>query len=474
MKNALRVSAVLVGLVALAGCGGGGSSGPADTAVLSGTLTETGAARIAARTVADDAGSAYYVEAVDETGTTQDAAQGLRPGDSFELFVPAGHVYVVVVGDDVGPIGGMVYDPASGRADFEIPEGATHIALGTIEVDPATRRVRARDNGDPLEPPEGMGPPTDTDGDRIPDFADRDDDNDGIEDDMDRMAGQDMAMEHEDDGVREPDEADDDGLGNAAGPMVGVDMSLDHDNDGIRDPDDPDDDNDGIPDVEDVDPVTGDDMSRDRDNDGWDDDRAMGQAGDPAEGARLYGENGCASCHGPDGAGGEEPIRYESAGDIAEALMGEDQDEGMPAFPGLVAHAADLAAFLSTDPADVPEPPATPDPGTTDPAAGGGTTPDPGTPPSGGSGTPAPGTGGSGTPGTPGSGVPTPAVDGQAVYQASCAGCHRVGTFDTAGFAPDLSGKGAMVPMKFAGGSHNGQTLTPEEMTALSDFLNTH
>ena len=462
MKNALRVSAALVGLVALTGCGAGGGSGSTDTAVLSGTLAETGAARVAARTVADAADPAYYVEAVDETGTTQDAAQGLRPGDSFELFVPAGHVYVVVVGDEGGEIGGMVYDPASGRVDFEVPEGMTRLALGTIEVDPATRRVRARDDGDPLGPPEGMGPPTDTDGDRIPDFADRDDDNDGIEDAMDRMGGQGTRMGHDDDGLQELDEGDDDyGAGNAAGPMVGQDMSLDHDNDGIRDPDDTDDDNDGIPDVEDVDPVTGEDLSRDRDNDGWDDDQAMGRAGDPAEGARLYGENACASCHGPDGAGGEEPIRYESAEEIAEALMGGDDDEGMPAFPALVAHAADLAAFLSTDPADVPEPPAGPGPGNADPAAGGGTTPDTGAPPSGGS-------------GTPGSGTPTPTVDGQAVYQASCAGCHRVGAFDPAGFAPDLSGKGAMVPMKFAGGNHNGQALTPGEMTAMADFLNTH
>ena len=402
MGNAFRVGAAVLGLFALAGCGaGGGSTGSADTAVLSGTLTEAGAARAAPRAAAAQADPTYYVEAVDETGTTQDAAQGLRPGDSFELFVPAGRVYVVVVGDDIGPIGGMVYDPATGRADFEVPQGATRMALGTIEVDPAARRVQTRTDGDPLRPAEGMARPHDADGDRIPDFADRDDDNDGI------------------------------------------------------------------PDVDDVDPVTGQDMSRDRDNDGWDDDRVMGQAGDPAEGARIYGENGCASCHGPEGAGGEEPIRHESAGDIAEALMGGDQDEGMPAFPGLVAHAADLAAFLSTDPADIPEPPATPDPGTTDPSAGGGTTPDPGTP------TPAtPPSGGTGTPGTPGGG--TPAVDGQAVYQASCAGCHRVGTFDPSGFAPDLSGKGAMVPMKFAGGSHNGQTLTPGEMSAVADFLNTH
>ncbi len=457
MGNAFRVGAAVLGLFALAGCGaGGGSTGSADTAVLSGTLTEAGAARAAPRAAAAQADPTYYVEAVDETGTTQDAAQGLRPGDSFELFVPAGRVYVVVVGDDIGPIGGMVYDPATGRADFEVPQGTTRMALGTIEVDPAARRVQTRTDGDPLRPAEGMARPHDADGDRIPDFADRDDDNDGIEDDMDRMGGQ--GMWADDDGDDGP------GVGNPAGPAPGQDLSMDHDNDGIRDPDDPDDDNDGIPDVDDVDPVTGQDMSRDRDNDGWDDDRGMGQAGDPAEGARMYGENGCASCHGPEGAGGEEPIRYESAGDIAEALMGGDQDEGMPAFPGLVAHAADLAAFLSTDPADIPEPPATPDPGTTDPSAGGGTTPDPGTPP--------PTTPPSGGPGTPGGG--TPAVDGQAVYQASCAGCHRVGTFDASGFAADLSGKGAMVPMKFAGGSHNGQTLTPGEMSALADFLNTH
>ncbi len=411
MRKAWWVGVVVGGALGLlAGCGSD-SGGGGETAVLTGTLETDSAARTAARSAADAGQGTYYVEAVDETGTTQDVSQGLQPGETFELRVPPGHVYVVVVGDGSGAIGGVVYDPEGGRSDFEVPEGAERVVLGVVVVDPVRRRVRVRNRPEGIRPPHA-GPPVDTDGDHIPDFADRDDDNDGIEDHRDRMGGH--------------------------------DRSRDHDNDGFDDPDDPDDDNDGVPDREDR--MGEHDRSRDRDNDGCDDDRQVAQAGDPGVGAQVYADNGCAACHGPDGSSGEEPIRGVSPRELAEVLLrGEDEDEGeMPAYPHLVPFAADLAAFLSGEPADVPPG----SPGTEPPQET--TPPQDSSPPA----------------DTP------PAADGQSMFDNVCAACHRLGAYDTAGFAPDLSGKGAMVSHKFgAGRMHMGNTLTDAEAQAVSRFL---
>ncbi|WP_025323968.1 c-type cytochrome [Deferrisoma camini] len=435
--NRLRIGTALVLALLLAACGGGSGSGTsADTATLTGTLGTGGAARVAARTVAATAGD-FYVEAVDETGTVQDSAQGLQAGDSFELRVPAGHTYVIVVGDAMGPLGGAVYDPAAGRADFEVPAGVTHLVLGTLDVDPDRREVEMEGDGDPLAPAEHMEKPEDNDGDHIPDFADWDDDNDGIPDDLDQVAG--------------------------------VDTSKDHDNDGVVDRDDEDDDGDGVADTEDA-------MRYDHDNDGVDDDRSMGQVGDAAVGAGVYADNGCAACHGDDGSGGTsgESVRGVSAHELAEVLLrGEDEGEehegamgdddgeesddggqelGMRAFPDLVPYAADLAAFLSgqagspaagTQPTDTGSqtPPA--DAGTQTPSSDTGTQP------------------------------PMPTADGQAVFDSICSSCHVLGSYDTMGFAPDLSGKGALVSSKFGGGAnHMGNTLTDAEIQVVADFLN--
>lgn len=451
--NRLRIGTALLLAGFLAACGGGSGGGSADTATLTGTLG-SGAARTAARTLAATTGE-YYVEAVDESGTVQDQAQGLHAGDTFELHVPAGHTYVIVVGDGMGPLGGAVYDPAEGRSDFEVPAGVTHLVLGTLEVDAGAREVRMGGDGDPLTPPAEMAKPDDNDGDHIPDFADDDDDNDGIPDDRDHVAG--------------------------------VDHSRDHDNDGVADQEDLDDDDDGAPDVEDTRPY-------DRDDDGVDDDRALGAAGDAAAGAQVYAENGCATCHGEDGTGGSaEDIRNTSAHDLAEVLWkgedeGEDHDEkteheddeegehdgggmGMPAFPQLVPYAADLAAFLSGAPADT---------GGQAPPADMGSQPSPAD-----SGAQAPGTDsgtqapspdtGTQTPPPDAGNQPTPTVDGRAVYDNICSTCHVLGTHDTAGFAPNLSGKGARVSGKFGGGSsHMGHTLTDAEIQAVADFLNSN
>ena len=62
------------------------------------------------------------------------------------------------------------------------------------------------------------------------------------------------------------------------------------------------------------------------------------------------------------------------------------------------------------------------------------------------------------------------------VYTNRCAGCHRLGTFDTTG-APDLSKKGLKVQGKFRDSlgnpiPHNGQSLTDNEILDLSVFFN--
>ncbi len=413
-------TALLGGLALLAGCGSG-SGGGGETAVLTGTLESSEAARTAARAGPDPGQGTYYVEAVDETGTTRDAAQGLRPGDTFDLRVPPGHAYVVVVGDESGAIGGVVYDPETGRSDFEIPEGVERVVLGVVVVDPVNRRVEVRDHPEGIRRPQSA-PPEDNDGDHIPDFAAPDVDNDGIEDHRDRSG------EH--------------------------DYSRDHDNDGMEDAEDPDDDNDGVPDDEDR--MGEHDRSRDHDNDGHDDDRDMGLGGDLQTGAQVYADNGCGACHGAHGSEGKEPIRNVPAHELAEVLLkGEDEDEGgMPAYPDLVPFAADLAAFLSGEPADVPD--------------GGGDS---------GAADPSPDTGGGSSDtappqdSTPPADTP-PAADGQAVFDNVCAACHRLGSYDTAGFAPDLSGKGAMVSGKFgAGAMHMGNTLTDAEAQAVGRFL---
>ncbi len=79
-----------------------------------------------------------------------------------------------------------------------------------------------------------------------------------------------------------------------------------------------------------------------------------------------------------------------------------------------------------------------------------------------GNGTTDPGTGGGTTPSTP---------NGLAIYTgATCSACHSVGTTDTS--YRELAGDGAKVTTKFGGGAtHNGNTLTADEITALSTYF---
>ena len=65
---------------------------------------------------------------------------------------------------------------------------------------------------------------------------------------------------------------------------------------------------------------------------------------------------------------------------------------------------------------------------------------------------------------------PLPVADGQALYDAQCAGCHKLGGFDSAGSAPELAGKDAFVAGKINAG-HRGIVMTTAELTALVDWV---
>lgn len=65
---------------------------------------------------------------------------------------------------------------------------------------------------------------------------------------------------------------------------------------------------------------------------------------------------------------------------------------------------------------------------------------------------------------------PTGPVDGYAVYLAGCASCHRAGSEDPTGFAPDLAGAGALVAPKLQAG-HMGALLSGAEEQALAAWL---
>jgi len=70
--------------------------------------------------------------------------------------------------------------------------------------------------------------------------------------------------------------------------------------------------------------------------------------------------------------------------------------------------------------------------------------------------------------------TPATPTDGASLYAGKCADCHSLGTVDPAG-SPNLSGKGALVSVKFPTPgvvSHNGQSLTAAEITAIISYVN--
>jgi mono/diheme cytochrome c family protein len=65
-------------------------------------------------------------------------------------------------------------------------------------------------------------------------------------------------------------------------------------------------------------------------------------------------------------------------------------------------------------------------------------------------------------------------ADGASVYSSNCAGCHRLGTVDTSGSAPNLLGKGSAVDSYYKSGvsGHKGVTLTSTNITELKAYIN--
>jgi mono/diheme cytochrome c family protein len=64
---------------------------------------------------------------------------------------------------------------------------------------------------------------------------------------------------------------------------------------------------------------------------------------------------------------------------------------------------------------------------------------------------------------------------GQQIYDSVCFACHRAGTYDTDGFAPNLAGKGAKLRLDISSitGQHpDGLVYTQEQIDSLAAFLN--
>jgi mono/diheme cytochrome c family protein len=66
--------------------------------------------------------------------------------------------------------------------------------------------------------------------------------------------------------------------------------------------------------------------------------------------------------------------------------------------------------------------------------------------------------------------TPAPAPDGATLYATSCEDCHKFGSIDTAGFAPDLNNKGNLISAKLLAG-HNGIALSAAETAALDSWI---
>ena len=70
--------------------------------------------------------------------------------------------------------------------------------------------------------------------------------------------------------------------------------------------------------------------------------------------------------------------------------------------------------------------------------------------------------------------APTPIpTTGKAVYDANCSACHRLGTYDASGTAPNLSGDGSRMTEEYTAGvsGHKGITLSATEISNLRTFL---
>ena len=68
--------------------------------------------------------------------------------------------------------------------------------------------------------------------------------------------------------------------------------------------------------------------------------------------------------------------------------------------------------------------------------------------------------------------TPTP-LPGQAIYDNNCSSCHKLGTYDASGSAPNLFGKASLVSSMLAGG-HMGINLTATQIADMNAFISAH
>ena len=153
----------------------------------------------------------------------------------------------------------------------------------------------------------------------------------------------------------------------------------------------------------------------------------------PVDGTALYGTK-CASCHGPLATSNKKGT---TAARTQTAINGNVGGMGFLSTLTSAEVQAIANALAVTAPAPTPAPAPAPAP------------------------TPAP--------------APAPTVDpGKTVYDSKCAGCHRVGTYDASGSAPNLSKAGTKVDGKYTAGvsGHKSITLTATEIANIKTFLN--
>ncbi|HIJ95384.1 MAG TPA: cytochrome c [Desulfuromonadales bacterium] len=59
---------------------------------------------------------------------------------------------------------------------------------------------------------------------------------------------------------------------------------------------------------------------------------------------------------------------------------------------------------------------------------------------------------------------------GKVLYDVTCSECHRLGTYDSAGLAANLSGKTGIIAVKISTG-HKGISLNAQQITDLTNFM---
>ncbi len=165
---------VALALAAACGGGGGGGDGAPETVAVSGRLVAVSSAS------AGGVGRSVAVVAVDESGAVAD---GVVTQGSFTLRLPVDHDDCIVFRDGSveGRTLGVLQVAAGGGTVFHVAPGMGPVDLGEVTLHTATGLARASGGlGGDFVGPASRYP--DTDGDRIPDAMDRDDDGDGVRD----------------------------------------------------------------------------------------------------------------------------------------------------------------------------------------------------------------------------------------------------------------------------------------------------